>query len=169
MDYYHMAAFTYGMDTKGGFNLKPEKPKQQFDKKLLASMDAEGAEGLCEENAGGTKVCRKRPSPSVSREDMQKVKQAMQDVMKPLRYTSAEWNEGKLPTLPADYKYPMASPVRKSSAKAMFGNEAAEARPDHVAGLCRLDGQPGEPALHHGDRQPHVEERLRHRFDRARG
>ncbi|MBL9180506.1 MAG: DUF1549 domain-containing protein, partial [Verrucomicrobiaceae bacterium] len=38
MDYYHMAAFTNGMDTRSrGLEVKPQK--QQIDKKVLASMD----------------------------------------------------------------------------------------------------------------------------------
>jgi hypothetical protein len=126
MDYYHMAAFTYGMDTKGnGFNLKPEKPKQQFDKKLLASMTPKERRGLHARRCRPGKRMPPRPTPRSSAKKMQKVKQAMQDVMKPLRYTSAEWNEGKLPTLPADYKYPDAKPGEKVTAKVMFGNEAA--------------------------------------------
>jgi hypothetical protein len=67
---------------------------------------------------------KKYAESEVSREDLQKVKQAMQDVMKPLRYTSAQWEEGKLPALPHDYKYTNAKPGDKVEPKAMFGPEA---------------------------------------------
>ncbi|OYW71489.1 MAG: hypothetical protein B7Z37_27655, partial [Verrucomicrobia bacterium 12-59-8] len=43
---------------------------------------------------------------------------------KPLRYTSAEWQEGKQPSLPADYKYPDAKPGEKVEPKTMFGQDA---------------------------------------------
>ncbi|MFO1482566.1 MAG: DUF1549 domain-containing protein [Verrucomicrobiaceae bacterium] len=127
MDYYHMAAFTYGMDTRGkGFDVKTEKPKQQFDKKLLANMDAKERRAYIQKMQAEQKTAPKTADTGVSREDMQKVKQAMQDVMKPLRYTSAEWQEGKLPTLPHDYKYSDGKPGEKVTAKVMFGHEAEQ-------------------------------------------
>ncbi len=125
MDYYHMAAFTNGMDTKGGgFNIKTEKPKQQFDKKLLANMTPKERKAYMQKMQAEQKTAAKTETASVSREDMQKVKQAMQDVMKPLRYTSAQWQEGRLPTLPHDYQYKDGKPGEKVAAKAMFGHEA---------------------------------------------
>ncbi|MDH4454295.1 MAG: DUF1549 domain-containing protein [Verrucomicrobiota bacterium] len=125
MDYYHMAAFTYGMDTRSrGFETKPQKPKQQLDKKLLASMAPKERREYLKKMQAEQKTAPKTETASVSKEDMQKVKQAMQDVMKPLRYTSAEWQEGKLPTLPHDYQYKDGKPGEKVAAKAMFGPEA---------------------------------------------
>lgn len=128
MDYYHMAAFTYGMDTRSrGFNPKAEKPKQQFDKKLLASMTPKERKAyMAKMQADRKNAAKEAETASISREDMQKVRQAMQDVMKPLRYTSAEWQEGKLPTLPHDYKYSDAKPGDKVEPKAMFGPEAVK-------------------------------------------
>lgn len=125
MDYYHMAAFTWGMDTKSrGFEMKPEKPKQQLDKKLLASMDGKERREYIKKMQAEQKAATKTAEAEVSREDMQRVKQAMQDVMKPLRYTSANWQEGKMPTLPHDYQYTDAKPGDKVTPKAMFGHEA---------------------------------------------
>ena len=128
MDYYHMAAFTYGMDTRSkGFNPKTEKPGQEFDKKLLASMTPKERKAyMAKMQADRKSAAKETETASISREDMQKVRQAMQDVMKPLRYTSAEWQEGKLPTLPHDYKYSDAKPGDKVEPKAMFGPEAVK-------------------------------------------
>ncbi|MDP1590345.1 MAG: DUF1553 domain-containing protein, partial [Prosthecobacter sp.] len=109
-----------------GFETKPQKPKQQLDKKLLASMDPKERREYMKKMQAGEKSSVKTAEASVSREDMQKVKQAMQDVMKPLRYTSAEWQEGKLPTLPHDYQYKDGKPGEKVAAKAMFGPEAVQ-------------------------------------------
>ncbi len=124
MDYYHMAAFTYGMDTRssGVEVIKPPKAKQTIDKAELAALNALGPK----ERRVAMKKMReeqKATESSLSREEMQQVKSAMQDVMKPLRYTSAEWKEGRLPTLPADYKYPDAKPGTKVEPKAMFGHD----------------------------------------------
>ena len=125
MDYYHMAAFTNGMDTKGkNYGFKPEKSKQQFDKKLLESMTPKERKAYIQKMQAEQKSATKTETASISREDMQKVKQAMQDVMKPLRYTSANWEEGKLPTLPHDYQYKDGKPGEKVTAKAMFGHDA---------------------------------------------
>ena len=127
MDYYHMAAFTNGMDTKSrGFETKPEKPKQQFDKKVLANMDPKERREYIKKMQAEQKSAAKTADAGVSREDMAQVKQAMQDVMKPLRYTSAQWQEGKLPTLPHDYQYKDGKPGEKVTAKAMFGPEAVQ-------------------------------------------
>ncbi|MCW0218477.1 MAG: hypothetical protein OJI67_09165, partial [Prosthecobacter sp.] len=46
----------------------------------------------------------------VSAGDMQQVRKALGDVMKPLRYTAVAWHEGKLPKLPDDYKYTDGKP-----------------------------------------------------------
>ncbi len=127
MDYYHMAAFTNGMDTKGkNYSFKPEKPKQQFEKQLLAKMDSKERKAYMQKMQAEQKSATKTETASISREDMQKVKQAMQDVMKPLRYTSANWEEGKLPTLPHDYQYKDGKPGEKVTAKAMFGHDAVQ-------------------------------------------
>ncbi len=121
MDYYHMAAFTWGMDTKSrGFEVIKKSRAPEINKAALKAMDKkERKEYLAKLQAG-----KKYAESEVSREDLQKVKQAMQDVMKPLRYTSAQWEEGKLPALPHDYKYTNAKPGDKVEPKAMFGPAA---------------------------------------------
>ena len=124
MDYYHLAAFTYGMDTKSrGVDFKNPDSKSkvpELDKKTLQAMSSE------EKKAYRAKLQaeKKKEDAKISKEDLQQVKRAMQDVMKPLRYTSAEWQDGKLPTLPADYKYPDAKPGEKVEPKTLFGKDA---------------------------------------------
>jgi len=126
MDYYHMAAFTYGMDTKGrGVDFKSSASKSaELDKKAVQAMSG------AEKKAYRAKLQaeKKAEESKISKEDMAQVKRAMQDVMKPLRYTSAEWQDGKLPSLPADYKYPDAKPGEKVEPKTLFGKDA-EAKP----------------------------------------
>lgn len=125
MDYYHMAAFTNGMDTRGrGLDVKPQK--QQIDKKVLASMDPKQRREYVKKMRAEQKTAARVADAGVSREDLQKVKQSMQDVMKPLRYTTAQWQEGRLPTLPHDYQYADGKPGEKVTAKVMFGHEAVQ-------------------------------------------
>ncbi len=92
MDYYQMAAFTYGMDTRANYG---------FDR---------------------SKIDRKKATPQM-REDMQLVRQAMSEVMKPLRYTQIRETD-KLPELPHDYKYDDAKPKQTVYPKTMFGHDA---------------------------------------------
>lgn len=118
MDYYHMAAFTWGMNSKSnGYDFLKKSRAPEIDKAALKNMDKKERK----EYLAKFQKEKKASDSEVSREDLQKVKQAMQDVMKPLRYTSAQWEEGKLPALPHDYKYTNAKPGDKVEPKAMFG------------------------------------------------
>ncbi|WP_395745178.1 DUF1549 domain-containing protein [Prosthecobacter sp.] len=120
MDYYHMAAFTYGMDTKSrGFDLNV-RSSYELDKKTLQGMTSEQKKAY----RAKYQAERKAQEEKISKEDLAQVKRAMQDVMKPLRYTSANWADNKLPSLPADYKYPDAKPGQKVEPKTMFGHDA---------------------------------------------
>jgi hypothetical protein len=122
MDYYHMAAFTYGMDTKSrGVDFKSSKSMAvEPDKKALQAMSS------ADKKAYRTKLQaeKKAEDEKMSKADLQQVKRAMQDVMKPLRYTSAEWQDARLPSLPSDYKYPDGKPGEKVGPKTLFGQEA---------------------------------------------
>jgi len=122
MDYYHMAAFTWGMDTRSkNFDFLSKAKKPQIDRQALKAMDKDDRKAYLAK----IQQQQKNAGAQASREDLQKVKQAMQDVLKPLRYTSAAWEEGKLPALPHDYKYTDAKPGDKVEPKAMFGPAAA--------------------------------------------
>ncbi|QIF02386.1 DUF1549 domain-containing protein [Roseimicrobium sp. ORNL1] len=144
MDYYGMAAFTYGMDTRGYEknalkNLAPKGKKgakaPDIDRAALKNMTKDERKAYMAEQrkkmeATGTEEAKK---PQISREDVEMVRKAFQDVMKPLRYTSINWAD-KLPTLPADYKYPDAKAGQTIQPKVMFGHEA-----DVAGSPTRLD------------------------------
>lgn len=131
MDYYGMAAFTYGMDTKGNgvtdikLPKRPQAPGKMVPDALANLSPKERREYMKkhpEEIAKFREEAKKKAA--VSNEDMQAVKQALGDVMKPLRYTAITNNDGKLPKLPDDYKYTDGKPGQTIEAKAMFGHDA---------------------------------------------
>lgn len=129
MDYYSMAAFTYGMDTRGGGvnEIKlPKKPEGRQVPDFLANMKPKERRQYIKDHPEEVAKMREESakSGSTSREEMQQVRKALGDVMKPLRYTAINWNEGKLPKLPDDYKYSDGKPGQTIEAKAMFGHEA---------------------------------------------
>jgi hypothetical protein len=101
MDYYHMAAFTYGMDAKKGYGLN------------LESKIAPG------------KASRKSPEAIALRKDLKSVQESVKEVSKVLRYTSITETD-RLPTLPHDYKYADAKPGEKVEPKTMFGHDAVQ-------------------------------------------
>lgn len=121
MDYYGMAAFTYGMNTRGGGqDILKAKRKPDIDKAALQAMtDKERRDYIKKMRA------EQETKPKVDREQMAQVKQAMSDVMKPLRYTDINWQNGRLPALPHDYKYTDAKPGQQVQPKVMFGHEAS--------------------------------------------
>jgi hypothetical protein len=118
-DYYGMAAYTYGMDTKGGnYNFLKGADKSRPSKEELANMTRQERKA----------AMSKRPAAAgLDRNQVEQVKEAMKEILKPLRYTDVKWTEGRLPALPADYKYPNAKPGDKISPKVMFGHEAVAA------------------------------------------
>lgn len=131
MDYYGMAAFTYGMDTRGkdnGINaIKPAKGNKEGgmtaeQRAKLATMDRKERKQYLAEFRKEQQT--RTQQAAISREDMEMVRKAMQDVMKPLRYTSISWQDSKLPELPADYSYPDAKAGQTVQPKVMFGHEA---------------------------------------------
>jgi hypothetical protein len=131
MDYYGMAAFTYGMDTRSRGNVI--EPKGRGGKGAMESLTKEQQAKLAtldgkEKRQFLEQIRRNQPGKlqeaSLSREDLATVKRAMQDVMKPLRYTSITWKDNDLPELPKDYQYPDAKPGQEIQPKVMFGHEA---------------------------------------------
>jgi Protein of unknown function (DUF1549)/Protein of unknown function (DUF1553) len=128
MDYYSMAAFTYGMDTKGDANAIKIPKKPEGGRRLpefLAKMNSKERRAYMKEHPEEiAKLKEEAKKPSASAEDMQQVRKALGDVMKPLRYTSVTNNDGKLPKLPDDYKYTDGKPGETIEARAIFGHDA---------------------------------------------
>ncbi len=131
-DYYGMAAFTYGMDTRGGGVNEIKLPKRPQGKQIpeaLAQMSNKERRQYMKDHPEEVAKMRKEAAAASqtsasSREDMQQVRKALGDVMKPLRYTAITWNEGKLPKLPHDYAYTDAKAGDTIEPRAMFGHEA---------------------------------------------
>ena len=130
MDYYGLAAFTYGMDTRGGGNdilkLNAKKGNRpELDKETLKNMTKEQRKAyMAEQRKKQDEPKEKGPGSGLSREEIEMVKKSMQDVMKPLRYTSINFVDTKLPALPADYKYPDGKAGQQIQPKVLFGHEA---------------------------------------------
>lgn len=113
MDYYHMAAFTYGMDSKKGYSLNLGKA-MAVDKKDRNSAEAQAL-----------------------RKDMKSVQESIKEVGKVLRYTTVTSTD-TLPKLPHDYKYSDAKPGEKVEPKTMFGFDATpKDGEDRVAAFAR--------------------------------
>ncbi|HYF34166.1 MAG TPA: DUF1549 domain-containing protein, partial [Prosthecobacter sp.] len=95
-EYYEMAGFTYGMDTRKGYGLEM---KSSDGKKLRGKEAVE------------------------LRQAMKEVQESIKQVSKELRYTQIE-ETSKLPKLPHDYKYTDAKPGDTIQPKTMFGHDA---------------------------------------------
>ena len=117
MDYYHMAAYTFGVQSKGyGLDIKGGKTDRAAMKK----------------------------SPEM-RAEMKVVGQSLQEVMKPLRYTMIRTNDD-LPKLPHDYKYADAKPNEKVQPRTMFGHDAIPAEgEDRRAAFAKWMTSPENP------------------------
>lgn len=131
MDYYGMAAFTYGMDNRGNSAqealrgvTKGKQGRPEIDRATLQGMSKQERKAYMAEMRKKQGGAQPQQQERLSREDMAMVREAMQDVLKPLRYTSISWIESRLPALPADYKYPDAKAGDVIQPKVMFGHEA---------------------------------------------
>lgn len=129
LDYYGMAAFTYGMDTRGsGVNeiKMPKRPQGKQMPEFLAKMSPKERRQYVKDHPEEVAKMKEEAAKGgqISSQDMVQVRKALQDVMKPLRYTAINWQEGKLPKLPHDYAYEDAKPNQTIEARAMFGHEA---------------------------------------------
>ncbi|WP_208300347.1 DUF1549 domain-containing protein [Prosthecobacter fusiformis] len=129
-DYYGMAAFTYGMDTRGSgiTDIKlPRRPPQNKNlPEFITSMKAKDRRQYMKDHPEEMAKIRAEAAEKgkATSEEMNQVRKALGDVMKPLRYTAVSWQEGKLPKLPADYAYTDAKPGDTIQPNAMFGHEA---------------------------------------------
>lgn len=112
LDYYHMAAYTYGTDSKKGYGIDLGK-SMTMDRKQ-----------------------RKSPEAAQLRKDMKEVAESIKDVTKTLRYTTIDQTD-RLPKLPADYKYANGKPGDAIAPMTVFGAAAPVAdgvsRPEALA------------------------------------
>lgn len=93
MDFFHMAAFTYGVTPQGRQN------NAYQDVLRTVQKDA-----------------------TMSKQDKQDLQRAFQEIVRPVRNnTNVTYLADKLPQLPHDYKYSDAKPKDKVEAKTMFG------------------------------------------------
>lgn len=93
-DYYQMAAFTYGMDTRGDYG---------FEKKAFAPNG------------------KAKRQVAEDRELLATVRKSLGEVMKPLRYSMVKETDKEL-KLPHDYSYSDAKPGDRVMPVAMFGH-----------------------------------------------
>ena len=94
MDFFHMAAFSYGIDLRnqGGKFQEVQQIMQRDDK--------------------------------ISRDDKNNLRRAFQEIGRPLRNRpQVSYNAERLPQLPHDYQYDDAEPKQKIEASTMFGKE----------------------------------------------
>jgi hypothetical protein len=102
MDYYKLAAFTYGVDTRGDYG---------FDRSAFMRAAGESNDPR-----------RFRQMNPAARQTLQAVRQTIGDATRPLRYTTVSLS-GKLPRLPHDYAYDDASPNDLVEPAVIFGHE----------------------------------------------
>jgi len=113
MQFYEMAAFTYGVETNdyyGGSMKGVRDIMREREQAMRTEMKGANPDHAAEVKA--------------KMEDMQKdgrhINEALTRMRDPLRYTSVNYKDKKL-TLPHDYKYPDAKPKSVVQAKTMMG------------------------------------------------
>ncbi len=114
LDYYQMAAFSNEMQS----NYRP--PVMEKLQGYVRGRD------------------RDRDRDRVSREEQAAMRDAFQEVMRPLRYTSIQ-REDKVLRLPDDYQYDNAEPRQPVEPKTMFGDEAAPDLDAYAAWMTSKD------------------------------
>ena len=116
MDYYGMAAYTYGMNNRGG--LDGIRKGKGAGAALKGLTKEERRKKLAEEGA----------KTQMDRAQMQEVSKALRDITKPLRYVAVSYDDTQSPALPADYRYTNGKPGQRVEPKVIFGHDAT---PEH--------------------------------------
>ena len=101
MDFFKMAAFSYGMSANGrrGGKLRDLQNQMNRDKEI-------------------------------SRDEKRNLQRAFQEISRPIRnYNVVKYSADKLPQLPHDYKYSDGEPKQKIEARTMFGDNPEVASP----------------------------------------
>jgi len=110
MDYYHLSAFTYGMNGTNGH------PVQQQAFNLLNKN--EGGKG----GKGGAKGKKKKEENQYAGEDGA-LRKAASEILFPVRFNNVNATDRAL-RLPKDYQYDDAAPLEVVKPSTLFGNEA---------------------------------------------
>lgn len=111
LDYYHLAAFTYGVT---GINARPAQARALNSLKGKVIGKKGGNRGKKGGNAGG-----------ISDENFAALRRAGADILFPLRFNNIITSDRKL-RLPSDYKYDDAKPLSIVPAATFFGMPATE-------------------------------------------
>lgn len=122
MDYYGLAAFTFGMGGTGaksasdpfGFTKGGTKGSLILDKAQLKKLSKEDQAKYLQEHA--TEIEKER-------QDRDLLQKTMNGLSKNLIFTTIGMTE-KLPQLPSDYKYPDGKPGQTIQPKVIFGHDA---------------------------------------------
>lgn len=103
MDFYHMAAYSYGVDTRN----RREKDKFQMVQQAMNS------------------------DKSIDRDKKQDYRRALREIQRPYQNTpTVSYEAKKLPALPHDYQYDDAEPKAKITERVIFGADPEPASPD---------------------------------------
>lgn len=102
MDFYHMAAFSYGMNIQ---NRQGGTKFQELQREMNQSKD-------------------------MDRDEKRNIQRALQEIRRPIRNTPVvEYQADKLPQLPHDYQYEDAKPKQKITERVMFGEDVEVTSP----------------------------------------
>ncbi|MEZ5434674.1 MAG: DUF1549 domain-containing protein [Verrucomicrobiales bacterium] len=118
MDYYHLAAFTYGqMTTNNSANQRAALALAGGPRMVKTKSKNKSAPTPVAETEGGT---ASNPMDGLTKQELAK---AFSEILKPVRFNNVVETERTL-TLPHDYKYDDAKPKSPVTPKALFGPEA---------------------------------------------
>ncbi|MEM9481008.1 MAG: DUF1549 domain-containing protein [Verrucomicrobiota bacterium] len=146
MDYYKMAAFTYGMDTRNynsenlreANNMLNEEKKEAFEKaagknipvlneqRLKQALESDKYDKIIARHGMTKKEFKRRVEKGIAAteekdKELAAVRRVGQRLFQPLRYIQADEKEKSL-KLPHDYQYADADPHEKVGAVTMFGD-----------------------------------------------
>jgi hypothetical protein len=143
MQFYEMAAFTYGVETNDYYGPTQLAAREMLSKEMQAERDKFKLEPPKKNMTAEEKKAYRdkqeemgkqaRLAFEAKRKELRPVEEVLGDVRNSLRYTSVKFNPKRELRLPHDYQYTDAKPKSVVSAATMMGHE--------------LKAQPGEKAL----------------------
>jgi hypothetical protein len=133
MQFYQMAAFTYGVETNDYYGPTQLGARDMMNKEIQAERDkfklAPPAKNMTPEEKKAYKDKMEemgkqaRLASEAKRKEMRPVEEVLGDVRNSLRYTSVSFNAKRELRLPHDYQYTDAKPKSVVSASTMMGHE----------------------------------------------